>query len=111
MGRRKELPPGAKRLLGEIAKSFSPTIDADWLLERVDLHIDRYAVLAILEAILLALEHGNVEKPYAKHIKVIGKYFGKQLIREGFDPTDEIREDWQKHFGLLKPPKLKSVKG
>ena len=111
MGRRKELPPGAKLLLEEIAKSFSPTIDADWLLESVDLHIDHYAILAIQEAILLALKHGNVGKPYAGHIKVIGKELGKNLIREGFDPTDEIREDWQKYFGLLKPPKPKGVKG
>ena len=111
MGRRKELPPEAKLILEEIAKSFSPAIDADWLLERVELHIDRYAILALQEAILLALEHGNVEKPFADHIKVIGKYFGKELIREGFDPYDEMREDWQKYFGLLKPPKLKGVKG
>ena len=110
MGRRKELPPGARLLLEEIAKSFSPAIDADWLLGRVELNIDRYAILAIQEAILLALEHGNVGKPYAGHIKVIGKHLGKNLIREGFIPTDEIREDWQKHFGLFKPPKLKSVK-
>ena len=100
--------------LRELVEYMAPLVTGgnspDWLLWRVNLLVDRWMVIRIVEGLTFALKQAKMDRLLVDQIRDIARYLARQLIEEGYVPTPQIGKRWREELGLFEKPHLKPVK-
>lgn len=94
-------PEGFREFLTVMVRSFSEVNSPDWLMEKIDMGGSHWDWLAVMDAMVRVLRDPEVGEVMKEHLGLIGMGIGVALIKEGYEPVVEIRQEWQEYFGLF----------